>query len=189
MALRHVLPGANVVCAGTIRDAEILAEQRSGFRMALLELMLPDTNGFSGLLRLQFCLPGVPVAIITARKEPGLAVIARDLGAVAFLSKSMPLEQLSHSLREIDAGRSVFPPLLGPKHALPIRDRIASLSQAQRRVLFALADGRANKQIAHDLSITEATVKAHLTAIFRRLQVTNRMQAIIALQPLLGEAA
>jgi DNA-binding NarL/FixJ family response regulator len=189
MALRHVLPGANVVCAGTIKDAEILAAQRSGFRMALLEMMLPDTKGFSGLLRLQFCLPGVPVAIITARKEPGLAAIARDLGAVAFLSKSMPLEQLSNGLREIDAGRSVFPPSVGPKHAMPIRDRIASLSQAQRRVLFALADGRANKQIAHDLSITEATVKAHLTAIFRKLAVTNRMQAMIALQPLLGEAA
>ncbi|PAX06763.1 helix-turn-helix domain-containing protein [Sphingomonas lenta] len=67
-----------------------------------------------------------------------------------------------------------------------MRDRIESLSAAQRRVLFALADGRLNKQIAGELDITEATVKAHLSAIFRKLGVLNRTQAILAVRDMLG---
>jgi DNA-binding NarL/FixJ family response regulator len=83
----------------------------------------------------------------------------------------------------------VFPSGAIPSNVPPIRDRIARLSDAQRRVLFALTDGHANKKIAYDLAITEATVKAHLTAIFRQLGVTNRSQAMLALQAILGEAA
>lgn len=189
LAVRHALPGASVAFAGTIAEAEETASQRGGFRLVLLDLVLPDTRGFSGFLRLQFRLPNVPIAVITARPEPELPGIARDLGAVGFLSKSMPLDHLTQALGEILAGRAIFPAAANGTDARTLRDRIAGLSEAQRRVLFALADGRANKQIAHDLSVTEATIKAHLTAIFRRLGVANRMQAMLTLQPLLGEPA
>jgi len=186
MAVRHAIPGAQVVSAGTIAAAEAMAVQAPPFRLALLDLMLPDTQGFSGLVRLQFSLPDVPIAVITAREEPELAAAARDLGAAAFLSKSMPLDELAEALRLINEGQPVFPEVVGSTGIASLRDRIGLLSAAQRRVLFALVDGRANKQIAHDLSVTEATIKAHLTAIFRQLGVTNRMQAMLALQPLLG---
>ncbi|WP_236554609.1 response regulator transcription factor [Novosphingobium sp. 9U] len=189
LAVRHAIPGAAITGAGTIAQAEAIAGQRPAFDLALLDLMLPDTQGFSGLLRLQFCLPQVPVVIVTGREDANLARAARELGAAGFLRKSAPLDNLADALRGIVAGKPVFS--VGPVKgdAGPIRDRMAQLSPARRRVLFALADGRANKQIAHDLHVSEATVKAHLTAIFRQLGVTNRAQAVLALQPLLGETS
>lgn len=187
LAARSALTGSTIDVAGTIAEAEAMAAARAGFRLVLLDLMLPDTRGFSGLLRLQFAMPGVPIVVITAREEPTLAGAARELGAKGFLLKSAPLDELARALRDVAAGIPVFPATNTTGAAAPVRDRIAQLSDAQRRVLFALADGRLNKQIAHDLDITEATVKAHLTAIFRRLGVANRTQAILALQPLLGD--
>jgi DNA-binding NarL/FixJ family response regulator len=189
LAVRHAIPDVVVVAAGTVAEAEQQAMQRRDFRLVLLDLMMPDAHGFSGLLRLQAQLPEVPIAVITAAREPDLPTIARDLGATAFLSKAMPLDLLAGTLRSIAAGEAFFPPQTGKADTRLLRDRIASLSQAQRRVLFALADGRANKQIAHDLAVSEATIKAHLTAIFRSLNVTNRMQAMLLLQPLLGDLA
>jgi DNA-binding NarL/FixJ family response regulator len=189
LAVRHAMPGDLVIAAGTVAEAEHLATQYGNFRLVLLDLMMPDAHGFSGLLRLQAQLPDVPIAVITAASEPDLPAIARDLGATAFLSKAMPLDLLAQTLRSIAAGQGFFPTNTSKADTRLLRDRIADLSQAQRRVLFALADGRANKQIAHDLAVSEATIKAHLTAIFRSLGVTNRMQAMLLLQPLLGDLA
>lgn len=187
LAVRHAIAGAMIVGVGTIAQVEELAAQRRRFDLALLDLVLPDTHGFSGLLQLQFALPQVPVVIVTAREEPGLARTARELGAAGFLSKSAPLDSLAEALRGIMAGKPVFPAGQLSGDARLVRERMAKLSPARRRVLFALADGRANKQIAQDLDVSEATVKAHLTAIFRQLGVHNRMQAMLALKPLLGE--
>lgn len=185
MAARLAVPGAVVHFAGTIAEAEQRVGAIGSYQLILLDLMLPDATGFSGLLRLQFADPDARIAVITARQEPALATQARALGAVAFLRKSEPIDALAAHIRNIVAGVAVFPPDL-PIAKNSMRDRIAELSEAQRRVLFALADGRSNKQIAYDLGITEATVKAHLTAIFRGLGVYNRAQALVALQPLLG---
>lgn len=185
MAARLAVPGVGVHFAGTVAEAEQRIAANGSYMLTLLDLMLPDASGFSGLLRLQFADQRGRIAVITARQEPVLAAQARELGAVAFLHKSEPIDALAGKIREIAGGASVFPPDL-PAAKGSMRDRIVQLSDAQRRVLFALADGRSNKQIAHDLGITEATVKAHLTAIFRGLGVHNRAQALVALQPLIG---
>lgn len=185
MAARLAVPGAGVHFAGTIAEAERRISANGGYMLTLLDLMLPDASGFSGLLRLQFADRGGRIAVITARQEAALATQARELGAVAFLHKSEPIDTLAGKIRSIAGGASVFPPDL-PQARGSMRNRIEQLSDAQRRVLFALADGRSNKQIAHDLGITEATVKAHLTAIFRGIGVYNRAQALVALQPLIG---
>jgi DNA-binding NarL/FixJ family response regulator len=190
LAVRHALPGSTVLSAGTIVEAERQAKQHRDLRLIILDLMLPDTSGFSGLLRLQFVAPNTPIAIITASRDPDLAALARDLGAVAFMSKATALDQLADTLRGIGEGRHVFPAQVDDTDGGSVlRLYIADLSPAQRRVLFALADGRANKQIAHDLSLSEATIKAHLTVIFKCLGVTNRMQAMLMLQPLLRDLA
>ncbi len=188
MAARLAVPGAVVHFAGTVAQAEQRIDANGSYHLILLDLMLPDAIGFSGLLRLQFASPDTRIAVITARQEPVLATQARELGAVAFLRKSEPIDALAGQIRDVASGVAVFPPDL-PVVKANMRDRIAQLSDAQRRVLFALADGRSNKQIAHDLGITEATVKAHLTAIFRGLNVYNRAQALVALQPVLGSIA
>lgn len=186
LAVRSVFAGAVIDPAGSVEEALCVAGRHRRFRLILLDLMLPDARGFSGLLQLQHVAPDSPIAMISAREGDALVVAARALGAVGFLYKSRPLDVLADALRTIAAGQVSFPP--APASACDtLRDRIASLSGAQLKVLLALADGRLNKQIAGDLAVTEATVKAHLTAIFRKLGVTNRSQALLAIQPLLGD--
>lgn len=185
--LRYAMPGAAVVGAQTIVEAEAHITRLGRFKLVLLDPDLPDARGLSGLLRLQYRLPRVPIVMLLAHEDGKIAGTARSLGAAGLLLKSSSLDRIAEDLREIIAGRTVFPLGAVPSGVPPIRDRIARLSDAQRRVLFALADGRANKQIAYDLAVTEATIKAHMSAIFRQLGVTNRHQAMLALQPILGE--
>lgn len=188
LAARSALPGIATIGVGSVAEAVAIAEEtRTEFRMILLDLQLPDARGFSGLLALQFRQPHVPIVVVTAREDQSLVEAARALGAAGFLFKSLPLDTIAARLREIDAGRTCFPdgttanPLVEAARA-----RIGGLSPAQHKVLLALADARSNKQIARDLNVTEATIKAHLSAIFRTLGVSNRAQALLAIQPLIG---
>lgn len=189
LAVRAALPGISIDNAGSIDQAVTAIANRGAYRLILLDFILPDARGFSGLLRLQHLAGKTPVVMVSARQDAVIVEAARALGASGFLFKSERLDDLAESLRQIMAGRAVFPDAAAsPAAAGSARDRIADLSGAQLKVLLALADGRLNKQIAGDLDITEATVKAHLTAIFRKLGVNNRAQALLAMQPLLGDA-
>jgi DNA-binding NarL/FixJ family response regulator len=189
IALRGALPGTIIDHAGSIGEAEDSIRQNGPYRLVLLDFVLPDARGFSGFLLLQHILgPDTPIAIITAREDPTLVEAARALGAAAFLSKSRPLDETTEALRAVMAGKTIFPPTPPARSgARQMRERIAMLSSAQLRVLLALSDGRLNKQIAGDLDVSEATVKTHLTAIFKKLGVINRAQALLAVQPLLAE--
>ena len=189
LAARVAMPELIIDSVGTIGEAEAAIARHRGYKLAVLDLMLPDAVGFSGFLRVQHALGDVPIVIISARQQPELVEAARALGAAGYLSKAQPLDETLASLRAVLAGRTVFPSDKGSGHAdaAAARKRIAELSSAQLRVLMALADGRLNKQIAGELGVTEATVKAHMTAIFRKLGVTNRTQAILAMQPLLAD--
>ena len=192
LAARAALPGIAVDSAASIGDAErIIAQRNTGYRLVLLDFVLPDARGFSGFLQLQHVLGNTPIVMVSAHRDRVIIEAARALGAAGYLSKAQPLDETLTSLRGVLAGKTVFPPVNGRVHADVggARGRISDLSGAQLRVLMALADGRMNKQIAGDLDITEATVKAHLTAIFRKLGVNNRAQALLAMQPLLGDAA
>ncbi|WP_010185907.1 LuxR C-terminal-related transcriptional regulator [Sphingomonas sp. PAMC 26605] len=190
LAIRAAAPGIALDNAGSIEEAErAVAARKSGYRLVLLDFILPDARGFSGFLKLQHLLAATPIVVVSAREDPVIVEAARALGAAAFVSKSAPLDTLAATLRRVLAGQAVFPPqATGSTAARSVRDRIATLSSAQLRVLLALADGRLNKQIADSLDITEATVKAHLTVIFRKLAVDNRAQALLAVQPLLADS-
>ncbi|MBN8809330.1 MAG: response regulator transcription factor [Sphingomonas sp.] len=191
LAVRAGLPGIGIDNAGSIGEAEAaIAQRRTGYRLVILDFVLPDARGFSGFLRLQHLLGRTPIVVVSAHRDPVIHDAARALGAAGFLSKTRPLDTLATSIREIAEGRVIFPSETAAGGAAKsARDRVATLSGAQLKVLLALADGRLNKQIAGDLDITEATVKAHMTAIFRKLGVTNRAQALLAMQPLLGDVA
>ena len=185
LAARAALPGANVVGVGTIADAVVAMGTRPPFRLILLDFELPDAHGYSGLLKLQHIAPNVPIVVITARQDKTLVEAAKALGAAGFVFKSTPLDDIAARLRLVLAGHAHFPAGASASPTIAAaRERIADLSPAQHAVLLALADGRSNKVIASDLDITEATVKAHLTAIFRKLGVTNRTQALLAVRPL-----
>lgn len=190
LAVRLAIPGVAIDVAGSIREAEqAIANRKKGYRLVVLDFLLPDARGFSGFLQLQYLLGPTPIAFVSANRDPTVIEAAEILGAVAFLSKSWPLDQLTAALRDVSAGKSIFPARTNSDApAQSARDLIGTLSGAQMKVMLALADGRLNKQIAGDLGITEATVKAHMTAIFKKLGVTNRAQALLAMQPLLGES-
>lgn len=190
LVIKLAIPGVVIDVVGSIRDAEqAIANRKKGYRLVVLDFMLPDARGFSGFLQLQHLLGSTPIAFVSAARDSTVVEAAEILGAVGFLSKSWPLDQLVSAFRDVAAGKPVFPPRA--THDAPAqspRDLLGTLSGAQLKVMLALADGRLNKQIGGDLGIAEATVKAHLTAIFKKLGVTNRAQALLAMQPLLGES-
>ena len=191
LAARAAMPGISVDNAGSIEEAEAAIARRGEYRLTLLDLGLPDAHGFSGFLRLQHRLGRTPIVIVTAHRDPKLVEAARALGAAGYLLKSSSIDELSQAIRRIAEGTVIFPAMANhnTSEVANARSRLDNLSGAQMRVLLAMADGRNNKQIAGDLDISEATVKAHLTAIFRKLHVTNRTQALLAMQPLFGDTA
>jgi len=185
MAIHARHPAIVTDCVESIAAAEAMARQHKGYRLMLLDYRLPDADGFSGLFRMQHALGVVPIALISAHDDPHIVSAARAVGAAGFLSKSQPLDLLVQSIDALLGGASIFPAGNGvDSETAALQTRIKSLSSAQMRVLAALAKGHLNKQIAGDLSLSEATVKAHLTAIFRKLKVNNRVQALIAVRPL-----
>lgn len=186
LAVRAALPGVSVDTAGTIGEALEAIRRNVKYRLILLDFVLPDARGFSGLLQIQHLVGMVPIAVISAHEDAMLVESAQALGAAGFLYKTRPFDELAKDIRLLADGKRSFPVIDKVNVATDMRDRIATLSGAQLKVLIALADGRLNKQIAGDLDVSEATVKAHLTAIFRKLGVTNRAQALLAVQPLLG---
>lgn len=186
MAIMSQLPHFVVEEAVAIESAEKIAQARQDIALMLLDYQLPDSEGFSGFFRLQHVLGPVPIAIISAFDEPRIINAARAVGAAGFIPKSLPLDEIAAAIGKLIAGQTVFPAVPGDSDALrDMATRLETLSSAQKRVMAALVRGHLNKQIAGDLDITEATVKAHLTAIFRKLGVPNRLQAILAVKPLL----
>jgi DNA-binding NarL/FixJ family response regulator len=185
LAARAAMPGVTVTSVGSIADAVAAVRARQMFRMILLDYQLPDARGYSGFLAIQHLAPAVPIVMVTAMEEPTLIEAARALGAAGFVHKSLPLDEIAARLRSVAAGRTSYPAeSVADSSVAAAYARISSLSKAQHSVLIALADGRSNKEIARDLDVTEATIKAHLTAIFRKLGVNNRSQALLAVQPL-----
>jgi DNA-binding NarL/FixJ family response regulator len=152
--------------------------------------MLPDSEGLSGLLTLRAQLPDSRIAIVTSRANAETVRSAAELGAVGYVLKTTPFAQLTEDCRALMAGGTRFPTLSVERGAWDDHaggDRLASLSAAQRRIFLALKSGGSNKQIAYDLGLAEATVKAHMTSIFRKLKVTNRSQAIVLARRLSGD--
>ena len=119
----------------------------------------------------------------------GVMVAALAFGAAGFIPKSATLQEMVEALTAILAGDGWFPEMAEVEdEEEPMEARIASLTPSQLKILIGLQQGRLNKQIAYDLGVTEATIKAHLTSVFRKLGVHNRTQAVIAAQALVLEA-
>jgi DNA-binding NarL/FixJ family response regulator len=170
----------------TLQLAEQAARRYPHYRCVVLDLMLPDALGFSGLLRLQQLLPHAPIAIISSLEDASVAAKALHLGAAAFLSKALPFAELSAAIVRLAAGERQPPPAGDPATGAlrALRNRIDTLTAGQLRVVMALRAGQLNKQIAHDLGLGEATVKTHLAAAFRKLGVSNRTQAVLLVRQL-----
>ena len=188
LAIRARRPESVVNICDSIAAARDHLRHDNRYKLILLDYRLPDSAGLSGLFTIQAAAPRTPVAILTASSGSRLAPVARSAGAAGFVSKAQPMEEIAEAIESVLAGSAVFPEDGETDEAIiALRDRIVTLSGAQLQVLVALLNGALNKQIGAELNLTEATIKAHLTAIFRKLGVTGRMEAVDVVRPLFSD--
>lgn len=179
-ALAHAV--GKVWSEAAIIEASSAAEARAALaegavEALLLDLHMADSTGLSVLMDLRQDYPALPIVIVSASEEPRVAAAAAQLGAAGFIPKSASLDAMREGLSAVQGGDGWFPEVnAGADDDLA---RIASLTPAQRRILAAIRQGLLNKQIAYELAISEATVKAHITAILRKLGVSSRTQAVL----------
>jgi DNA-binding NarL/FixJ family response regulator len=172
------LPNAIVVECGCIEDAQA-ALARQDFELVLLDVNMPGMNGMAGLLSLRNTAPATPVVIVSGREDRETVDQAMGCGAAGFIPKSLSRDGMRSALVAVLAGEISLP---GEPVIDGVPDRhaaIATLSGQQRRVLEMISAGKANKIIAYELSISESTVKAHVTAILRKLNLRSRIQAAL----------
>ena len=191
-AVRGILPDVLVSEADDLQTALAQLNANPDTDLVLLDLHMPGSHGLVGLASLRAEHPGVAVVMISAHDDPVTIRRALAYGATGYLTKRADLQALQAGLRAVLDCEEWLPPTLreavvatqaSPK-AREVAAKWAALSPQQFKVLTRVADGRLNKQIADELGIQERTVKAHMSAIFERLGVSNRTQAGVLLRSL-----
>ncbi len=187
-ALRQTVSGAIAgVEIHEAHDFDSLAatlEAHPDMDLVLLDLSMPGVRGFSGLLYLRAERPGLPVIVVSANEDRAVMRHCLEFGAAAYVPKSLDVETMRAAVRTVLDGGHWAPPDLDAKtpaerEASALVKRLSSLTPQQVRVLMMLSQGLLNKQIAYELSVSEATVKAHVSAILQKLGVESRTQAVI----------
>ena len=167
LALAH--DGVEVEQFDTLAGVRRALEDDADVAFVLLDLQLPDSHGMAGLLSLQARFPDLPVAVISANDDRETVSTAMACGAAGFVSKAASVAELTAAVKALMDGGSWLP-------GTHVEDDRTALSATQARVLDGIHRGLMNKQIAHELGLSEATVKYHLTGIFRKLGVQTRSQ-------------
>jgi DNA-binding NarL/FixJ family response regulator len=184
-AIRGLFGGAEIGEAGTFEEVTALLERGGDIDLILLDLSMPGVRGFSGLMYLRAQFPGLPIVVVSANDDRTVIRRCMEFGASGFIPKTLGIEALRAAIARVLQGEVWTPPDvdLAPTadaETTALIGRLASLTPQQVRVLMMLSDGRLNKQIAYELGISEATVKAHVSAILQKLGVESRTQAVIA---------
>ncbi len=184
-SINMAISGANLLEADSQNSLFSLLEKTDDVDLLLLDLKMPGSNGMSGLIQLRQQYPELAIVVISASEEDCVVQQVYNHGAFGFIPKSSDIHSLLSALKQILNGEPYFPTTITPNdHHQQLATKIAALTPQQYKVLTMLTEGSLNKQIAYDLSVSEATIKAHMTAIFRKLDVKNRTQAVILLQQL-----
>lgn len=189
-AVMQLQVGASIVEAASLPELQAVMEQHDDADLILLDLNMPGAHGFSGLLYLRSHFPHIAVMVVSACEDPAIMCQSIDHQAAGFISKSASLEEIAKAIEEVLHG-NIYLPKVAREHqhrpnsqSLDIAKKMASLTPQQFRVLAMVTDGLLNKQIAYDLDVSEATVKAHITSIFKKLGVRTRTQAALAVSQL-----
>src|SRR5215469_5463873 len=187
-ALREAVSGlfeeVEIAEAGSFDDVAKLLERGGEVDLILLDLTMPGVRGFSGLMYLRAQYPSVPVVIVSANDEPAVIRRCMDFGASGFIPKTLGVEAMRDAIAVVLRGGVWTPPDIdltaaGDAETAALLARLATMTPQQVRVLM-LSEGLLNKQIAYELGVSEATVKAHVSAILQKLGVESRTQAVIA---------
>lgn len=182
---------ATLLQAQTMAQIWPLLRQHPDTHFIFLDLKMPGSDGFTGLTALRTEYPDVPVVMVSAEEDPVIIKQALALGAAAYIPKSAPLELLSEAINAVSNGDTWLPPDMADdvKNARVLIDndfaqRLEQLTPQQFRVLKMIADGLLNKQIAYEMNVQETTIKQHVSAILRKLNVNNRTLAGILFEKL-----
>jgi DNA-binding NarL/FixJ family response regulator len=188
-ALREAISGvadkADVGEAGTFEEVTDHLEQGSDVDLILLDLNMPGVRGFSGLMYLRAQYPSLPVVVVSASDDPAVIRRCMEFGASGFIPKTLAVDAMRQAIARVLQGELWTPPDVdlaaqSDAETAALIARLSSLTPQQVRVLMMLSGGLLNKQIAYELGVSEATVKAHVSAILQKLGVESRTQAVIA---------
>ncbi len=182
-AISGLLKKADIAEAGTFEET---VELLSGdVDLVLLDLAMPGVRGFSGLMYMRAQYPSVPVVVVSANDDPAAIRRCMEFGASGFIPKTLGIDTMRAAISRVLAGGVWTPPDVNlstgaDAESAELMARMATLTPQQVRVLMMLSEGLLNKQIAYQLGVSEATVKAHVSAILQKLGVESRTQAVIA---------
>src|ERR1700759_3769109 len=183
LAVGGVITCAKIGEAGSFEELTALLEQDSDVDLILLDLTMPGISGFSGLIYLRAQYPAIPVVIVSASDDSATIRRSIDFGASGFIPKRFGVETLRDAILKVMEGEVWVP---ADPDMTKLRDRLVTLTPQQVRVLMMLSEGLLNKQIAYELGVSEATIKAHVSAILQKLGVESRTQAVIAAAKIAG---
>ena len=188
-ALREAVAGmlerVDIAEAGTFDEVVGLLDRAGDVDLILLDLKMPGVRGFSGLMYMRAQYPSVPVVVVSANDDPSAIRHCMEFGASGFIPKTLSVEAMRGAIRRVLDGGVWTPPDIdlssgSDAETAELMARMATLTPQQVRVLMMLSEGLLNKQIAYQLGVSEATVKAHVSAILQKLGVESRTQAVIA---------
>jgi DNA-binding NarL/FixJ family response regulator len=184
-AVGSARPDATIFEAGAFDDVTRHLSAGGEADLVLLDLNMPGMHGFSGLAYLRASHPETPVLVVSGSDTAPVVRRCIEFGAAGFLPKTEGIDAMRDAIQTVLAGGTWTPADYDPgqpedRETAELVRRLASLTPQQMRVLMMLSEGRLNKQIAYELDVSEATVKAHVSAILTKLDVDSRTQAVIA---------
>ena len=194
-ALRESVSGllerVEIAEAGTFDDVVALLDKGNDIDLVLLDLAMPGVRGFSGLMYIRAQFPSVPVIVVSANDDPAAIRRCMEFGASGFIPKTLSVEEMRAAISRILGGGVWTPADVdlsagSDAESAALMVRMATLTPQQVRVLMMLSEGLLNKQIAFELGVSEATIKAHVSAILQKLGVESRTQAVIAAAKIAG---
>lgn len=178
-----VLPNCQIHEATDYSETKQLLAQQS-FKLVFLDLNMPDSSGLTDLALIKKMYPQIPIIIVSANEEPEVVRTCLNFNASGYIIKSSNPEEIKSAIKIVLRGDTYVPDsieLNGSKSELNdnTTNRISKLTPSQLKILLEIGKGKLNKQIAYDLGISEATVKAHITSVFKKLGINNRTQALL----------
>jgi len=186
--VHEVASSSGVIEVPDLGQAMEAATERDDIEMIFLDLNMPGMDGLSGLIALRNAVPATPIVVVSASEEPETVREAMVCGASGYIPKSLNKSQMVEAVRKVMAGEVFLPALVDGVTSTDnqLEDGISKLTKQQRVVLHMLVSGQSNKQIAYELGTVESTVKAHVSAILRKLNVYSRTQAVIKASKILA---